>query len=79
MGRSSHGDIFHDPNGHRVRVAGEDAGAHDQHEAARIAGAALLEPGLPSKASELVGRRRWTEEKSLRAVLIPQLTAVKNR
>jgi len=41
--------------------------------------AVLLELGLPSTPAELVGRKRWVEEKSLVAVLIRKRTGVKNR
>lgn len=47
--------------------------------ALRIAVAALLELGLPSATSELVGKKMWVEEKSLVAVLIRKRTSVKNR
>ncbi len=67
------------PKRKKGSVAGEAASAHDQHEAERIAVAALLELGLPSTPSELVGKKRWIEEKSLVAVLIRKRTGVKNR
>lgn len=68
-----------EPKRKKGSVAGEAARAHDQNEAERLAAATLRAFGLPGKSSELEGRGKWIEEKSLIATLIRQRTGVKNR
>lgn len=67
------------PKRRKGSVAGEAAKAHDQNEAERLAAAALQKMGLPPEASQLEGKGRWIEEKTLIAVLIRNRTGVQNR
>ena len=60
-------------------AGGEAARAHDESEAARLVGAALLHLGLPEDPAQLTGRGKWLDEKALVVALVRKRTGVRNR
>jgi REP element-mobilizing transposase RayT len=58
---------------------GEAATAHDEAEAERIVGWALVEFGMPSERDELTGRGVYRDEKALIAWLVRKRTSASNR
>jgi len=59
-------------------LRGDEAHAHDQSEAEKIALAGLAALGLPDNPSSLSGRGQWVAEKAVVAALIRKRTGVLN-